>query len=588
MTGGTLTLNYTDDEGTRRSLDIDIVDTLQESLQKSCTIVPLVSQPIADTFAVDTKSLKVINISFKRNQPTSGMSNAAWLDRVEQALNRWQCKSDGFSLVYEPDADNPYIAEINENGYVKQFSYQISAGQNTIVKGNIEFHVGTMYVQTTPENPKIRDSEFSVRITDSLGSIPYTILGGGINCIESYKLCGGPESPFEYAQIVVPRNRLASVAPALVEEGGIVAGRNRVEINAIGRSNMTVTKCKMSNNRYTITAYCNADRLRGTMLFMDEYDTPEGIIRHILNNAEGRYGVSFSEEAGTLIMHYTPSNIGLLKFSAGKNVWYVLQVCAMCLGCRIFFADNKAYVIDMRLEGGSDMIQSAGTINLYDPNGNLSTVGTVSLGDEGLDTVINQLNVRATISATDENGNVIEGTVVGLIDPPCQDEKSVKMFDGRSGGTIFVDELTQLTEIPGEPVEDEGGEEGEEPVEPEPIQEATNQARTFGNNYISYRSEPQQSIEFTAREMYMDNVGAFWSPQYIPAARANKIIDDIDNVVISNESDLPNEEPKLQKLCLSTYERHYPQGTSTYIWGVMASIDLSSSTSQIVSTLNNG
>lgn len=576
MPGGQLILSYEDGS----SLEIGTVTTIQESLQKSCTVVPLVSMSMTDTFAVDMKSQKVINIQFMRNQPSSGLTNGEWVSAMLSALNRWQCETDGFSLRYIADDDNPYIAEINENGYVKSFSYQISAGQNTVVKGSLEFHVGTMYVTTAPKHERIYTSQFSLRMTDSNGIMPYSLISSedSLNCVESYTLCGGPESPFEYLSVVIPRNRLSSVAPALTEEDGIVAGRNTIELDAIGRSDMTVTKCKLSNNKYTITAYCNADRLRGCTLSEEENDTPEGIIRHILSDVEGRYGVSFTEDAGSLIMHYTPSNIGNLVFPIGKNVWYVLQVCAMCLGCRIFFANNCAYVVDMRLEGGSDMIETRGVLNLFSEDSNaIPTVNTPSLGDEGIDTIINSIQIRATKSARDEESNPTTDTEIGTV--TCEDESSIELYYTKSGGILSLEELKELEPIIEPPPE---GEEGEGTV----IQEALPQASTFGYNYISYRCEPQQSIEFTVKEMHKDNAGPYWASEFLPAARASRIDDPVDDVIITNMSDISGE-PMLQKLCLSTFERHYPQGTTTYTWGVMASIDLSSSTSQITTSISN-
>ena len=67
---------------------------------------------------------------------------------------------------------------------------------------------------------------------------------------------------------------------------------------------------------------------------------------------------------------------------------------------------------------------------------------------------------------------------------------------------------------------------------------------------------------------------------------AEQIYDDVNDVDVSNRSSI-DKEPVYQKLALSTYSRSYPEGKSTYTWGVLSTIDLSSNTSQITTSLGN-
>lgn len=594
MPGGTLSLSY----GTT-TISVSVPVTISESMQKSCTVVPLVSMGEDNTFAVESRSSKTIRISFQRVQPASGMTNADWIRAMEEAVNRWQCRTDGFRLRYVPDSDNPYVAPIDENGYIKSFSYRFAKGEPTRIVGDIEFHVGTMYCgsQARHTDSGKLQSDFRITMTDKNGVASYTLLGNNLktNCVESYTLSGGPESPFEFLKMVIPRNRLSEVASALTEEDGIVAGRNLVTIDAVGQSNMTVTKCKLNDSKYTITAYCNADKLRGVTLDSPIEGTPDTIIRSLLNRPQ--YGVTYVDDA--LVMEHQDIPAGNIRFSAGKNVWYVLQVAAMYMGCRIFFANNHAYVVDYRNENSS-VIDSCGDIELYPSSGNVSfTVNKASLGDEGMDTVVNKLQLRATISATDDDGNPTytdngdgtysANTTVGTIPITVRDEESnyYEMFGERTGNVISVEDLTNLT---GFSIEVEGDGNGDGEVgEDETMSVSfptTTQATTFGQNYIDYRKEPQQSIEFTVMEMFDMGNGPEWIPTYLPIARADSINDSMDEVIITNKSDLDGDK-MYQKLCLSTFEKNFPEGTTTYTWGVMASIDLSSSTSQIYTSLDN-
>ena len=595
--GGTLTLSYSGGS----TMEIGTVTTIQESLQKSCAVTPLVSMPITDTFAVESRCSKVINISFKRNSSDWSTSNASWIRSMERALDRWQCRTDGFKLRYEADPDNPYIAEINENGYVKSFIYRYSSGSPEVVEGSIEFHVGTMYCgsQARHNSDGVDQEDFFLSISDVNRSIDYTLIGNGLDnsYVESYTLCGGPQSPFEYMTITVPRNRLSELAPALTAEGGIVAGRNRVVLRGIGNAEMTVTKCKLRNNKYTITAYCDADVLRGTTLTSIVSGTPSEVIQIILN---GNYGVTYTTSRGNLIMDYeSDSEAGTLAFPQGRNAWYALQVAAMCMGCMIFFANNRAYVIDYRQDNPSN-IDECGDIDLYPDYGNVSmTTQTASLGDEGTDTIVNIVQYRAQVSVLDENGNPTytdhgEGAVprytanteldTGIWNGPGN-EDSVAMFKERTSNLISLEDLLETEPVVQEVPPPEGSPEGTEPTY-ETIIPGYSQASAFAKNYVSYRDEPQQSIEYTVKEMFDTNSGPRWSPMYLPASRADSIYDSADMVTISNKSEFDGS-AKYQKLFLSNYERHYPQGTTTYTWGVMASIDLSSSTSQIMTSLDN-
>ena len=608
MPGGTLTIFYSGGGTT----EVGSITTINESMQKSCTVVPLVSMHVDDTFAVESRSSKTVNISFKRNNSDWDMNNATWIRRMEAAVDRWQCETDGCTLTYTPDSDNPYIAAFDLNGYIKSFIYRYASGSPEVIEGSIEFHAGTMYSNSQPKHSSIarQQSQFSVMISDVTGAASFPLLGDDltINCIESYTLCGGPESPFEYLTMTVPRNRLAEVASPLVEENGIVAGRNTVSVRAVGECDMTVTKCKLRNNKYTITAYCNADKLRGVTLDVAMEDTPLQIITSILGNPA--YGVNFSVADGNLVLAYDPDslNVGRVSFARGRNAWYVLQVAAMLIGCRVFFANNKAYVVDFRMPdetGGVETLENG--INLYPTNTSI-TAGTVSLGDEGIDTIINKLQLTALKSTLNEDGtpkyvaqseadmsNLPDHTVIkdGYVIyneianiPVPDDEGSIAMFGERSA-SVHVEDLTQYEQIIAKvQVENPEDPEGDPIEEDKEIQQKTTQAEIFGQNLISYRNEPQQSIEFTIKEMHKVSNSPTWAPEYLPAARAAFINDRVDDVYISNESDLTHK-PKYQKLCLSTYERHFPQGTTTYTWGVMASIDLSSSTSQIMTSLDN-
>lgn len=575
--GGTLTLTY---QGT--TIGFGTITSVSPQFSKSCTVVPLVSLRMEDTFAVESSSTETYQFGFTYR----GDDMAAWYNGITDAVNRWQCRTNGFVLNYTPDADDPYIPAMrNVRGYVKEVNRLYSSTSNEVVSGTLTFQVGTMYVTTSnvPSGAQgVPQSGFSLFVSDAGGTM-YCLLGtsGGqsINCIESYTLTGGLEQPFEYLTVRIPKQRLSSVAPALVEENGIVAGKSRLSLDAVGLSDMTVTKCKLSNNTYTVTAYADSERLRGYSLRAIQAGSrsPARWISYILTS--GDFGVAYTE-GNTFLTSYRNDVTDTITFEEGTNVWYILQVCAMLLGARIFFADGNAYVVDYRT--GNDLVNHVdGGIDLYgDSRFENAVVDHVSLGDEGTDTIANRITIKYTSTVTSESGSTSE-----TIKNTWSDEESVKVFDEREGNTLSIPELTYTeTEVPPEADPDTG----EVPEGAEPTIEVRDLGEIWANNYLDYRSEPQQSISFTLKEMTEYDGEPTWRRTFDSCSRTDSITDTVDDVIITNSSDVEDSRtPVLQKLTLSTFERHYPEGTTTYTWGVMANIDLSTSTSQINTSLNN-
>lgn len=593
---GTLTLSYDGED----DIVIETVTSFGESFSKSGTVTPLVSMSVDDACGIESGSSKTYNISFTRKNPQSGSgsrgwSNATWLTRLTRAVNRWQCKTNGFNLTFTPDDDNPYIGPKSERGYVKNLIVRYRDDGNEILTGSLEFHVGTMMVRNPSSGEAaVNRSDFAIIMYTSDGSTPCPLMANlddeenGVNCIESYTLYGGLEQPFEYITMDIPKKKLAAVAPALTED--IVAGKNALVVNAIGKSNMTVTKCKLRNGTYSITAYTNLERIRGYKLSNGGSMTPYAWIRYILVE-DSTYGANLTDSGDEPTLHVAlqnnpVENSDLLYFESGTNVWYILQIAAMYLGARIFFAEDCAYLVDYRTTSHSETIgdpyKTYGDLDLYTTDSTdpiyARVTGNVSLGDEGVDTIINTISIYHSTEF---------GTVQNDASRICSDSASIRVFGEREGSTLYMPNLAQtpddqIPEEPTEPTDPEDPGTGEEL----PTITVYTQAQTFGDNYISYRREPQQSIEFTLKEFEQNGTRVVWRPFFNVSAMATSIIDTVNSVGINNQSVIDGT-TQTQLLTLSTYERHFPEGTTTYTWGVQANIDLSSSTSQILSNMGS-
>lgn len=627
------------DPSTGLEFDFGTVTNISETFQKSCSVTPIVTKPTQSAFPIESRTYKQIEVSFTRKSPpdaddssriSTKWSNANWISMIFKSLNRWQARTDGYRLYYAPAADNPYIAPIlgengtsYETGYIRNLSYRAVKGRPESIQGSFEFHIGTMRVKTSAStgNGYKRD-DFVISLSDAnrANDVPLLKLTEDreVNLVDSCVITAGPETPFEYAQITIPRKALSALYPQFADSAAIhnrvKAGRNRLNISLAGVSTMTVTKVKLSNNTLTLTAYCDAERIKGYTTSGTASRSPGDWVDHILTS--GYYGIAFkradiieSYSSPVKEVRYKAKENLLLTFEKGTNVWFILQVAAMICGARVFFAKNKAYVVDYR---SSTSVLSPTEIDLYGSSPGVgyagAVVGNVDLGDEGMDTVANIIKIKCTSPKVKDGRYIVSEDNV-------REEKTidytVKATDGtidiykeRDGGTFNILQLLQNenreelvyngslvengTETPdtGESGSEgsEGGDTGESP-KPEEVKDGIDefyeQAERFGSNYLAYVSEAQQTVTFTLRELMGQGTGS-WCPFFEPAAIASKIRDDANDIYVDNASETGSG-AKYQKLALKTFSRNYPECTTEYTWGVLASMDLSSSTSRIVS-----
>lgn len=425
------------------------------------------------------------------------------------------------------------------------------------------------------EASSVKKEDFQIFLSDMTGSYWYPLLydpegDDRQSCVESYVLEGGPESPFETLTLTLSKKKLSAQYPSLYQS--LKPGLNRIILNAVGRSNMTMVKMKLRKDTLTLTAYGDAEILKGTSLFMDGVMMPYDWIKDILTS--GQYGVQFAEGKSFLTsMVYatdTSDQTDLLYFQEGTNVWYVLQVCAMYMKCKIFFCDNKAFLIDYTQDFGSmhdGILFDYGPIDVRDRStsnpmfGRLT--GDVEMGDEGMDTVINRQDAKCS-STFQELRNDISASSGDF-------DASVSRYGSRAGQMLYLSNLVQTPS-------------GQDP-EPNIIY---NQASTFLHNFVEYRCEPQQSVSLSVKEMSKDDNGEIiWTPCFQMCSRVESISDDVNGIYVDNTSVLTPYGPKGNLLNMSSYQRSYPEGTTKYIFGIMANIDLSESTSTIVTQLGN-
>ena len=583
------------------------VTSFQYSFAKNVSLTPITSLPAECTFPMETSATLTYYLQFTRISPgdydddikgdSAKWCNAVWMDRVQSLANRWQAKSDGYLMEYvEPAYDgggvgieggiaNPHVMSIiRERVYIQQLEFAHSSGMSDTITGRLVLEVGSSRgnfktddalpwttssttssassasVAAMNTRQKASDKEMYVLLTNASRTNQYILLKGRgdtddtsyeINCIESYTVTGGPESPFESVSMVLSRKNVMTLYPDLAKaadgstsSGGILSGTSRLIINGIGSGTYIVTKCKMSRTTYTITAYCETELIRGMPIGSDVSSTPLVTIRNILR-------ARLQIDEGLITNCADKTNIQM-NFDTSVNAWVALQMCARALNAKIFFANNSVYVIDYTKLPASSGPPCFEGFELYpqDPTDMMyqNVIESVELGNEGIDTIENMCTIRYGEGASQTASNA----------------RSMELF-----GTVAVDiDISDYLSSTGS---------------------ASSLSQAIANTVVTYRAEPQQSIGFTVKERNPNEDGGWQSlfPIVCNVKSISSAADDVEITAYSvcgtdgggNSVHLP------QKLSLSTYERHFPAYTTEYWFGIANNVDLAQSTSQILTTI---
>ena len=541
------------------TIDFGSVNSVSTTYRKSVTVVPLVSLPMDSTFAVESSSDLTHSFRFTRKNGVDGKTNKKWYEELTEAMDRWQAKTNGFRLQFIPK-DNPNVMPLDINAFMKTCSREYKKGEPEQIYGSIDFYEGTMHLLSSPEGSDyILKSDFEIAMTSEAGVDWYVLYSEalGIDCMTTCTISGGMEQPFEYMTMTVPKTRLTKVAPGLVDH--VIAGKSKVLVNAIGRTSMVVASCELSNDDYRITAYCEAEALRGYTLETTSSMTPFEWISEVLTT--GKYGVSFVDGV-TFLYDVTPPTAmkDSIEFKEGTNVWYIVQICAVYMKAKIFFTENKAYLVDYTHDPNSMSTNNAkyskGRIELY-PSSKVDdpmyakVVGEAKLGKEGKYPTMNSVTI--TCQTQNDKEEWVSSSFTFTDDP------SIAFYETTVSAQYNIPELKQGAGF--------------------------NQAKTFAEGLFAYRRESVQSVEFTTREMYYPkNREPMWSAQFKTSLTIDAITSATDDFEIDNVSDI-SKKAVSQKLMLSTFTRNYPKFTTTYKFGMVSAVDLSSSTSEIRTAL---
>jgi len=376
-----------------------------------------------------------------------------------------------------------------------------------------------------------------------------------ISCVNSYEVTGGVTQPFETINLTISQRRLAQMIPEDRFIDNIIPSKTMIRVNGYGSSTFIVSKVRVggkgADRVCEIEAIAQSQQYLSSTTKSDytEATLPLGIIEGILIGQE--YGqestpLTFGSEA--VFKSYDPANNdwgGAVFFPRGTNVWRVLQICALRLGCKIWFEGENAYIVDFRPTSpvaGNIAPSPFGDISLHSEDSELSSavLGSAEIKDDGIDSVINIQTIRHS------GGEATYPIPIGT-DPPTSD--SIEFFGEREGRRL------NIPEVDGDV------------------------ALIIAQTLVSYREDMQRSIKFSMKEV--GNMG--WEAAFPPVSTLSEIRDELNDMIIDNESPSSNDEVRPQYLFLSEYTRHYPEGYTDYTWGKIANVDLPQALSSLMS-----
>lgn len=614
-TEGSLTLTINGGSTQYPQLISDVVTSITDSVSASVTRVPIVTFKADQAFAFDTGTTSSMSFSITRMNPAdpddspSNTNSRTWSNkRFEKELvryiDRWQAETDGCQLVFEPFTSGQRTIE--ENVYLSSISISVEKGIAETLYISLDVDVGTMTARAVPIIRKSTVSgyldpvywnESVVTMTSSDGVSNYVLYLGvenQWNCVSSYSVKCGPEQAFPSLILNISKKNLSAVAPDLVDD--IIAGKNRIMIYGVGRGEYVVTKTYSSGQNYKITAYSVYEQYSASPVSLigedftfgdvpgTKFKTPFDMLVGILTDAIS-YGTEeiskISFNLDKIVYCYRKVNNEwsneLCQFSASQDAWYVMNVCALRLGCKIWFMDDKVYIVDLSIDNPNSPDVACSTNfaffdmdtlylnrNGYYPlNPSASEIafmqsvcGDTELGDEGADVLRNFTVVKNNTpdpAYTDSDD--------GLIDA------SRRKF-GIKRTEYVVSEIS--------------------------IQDAYAIAYNTDMRYC----DSEQSIGFRLSETHYDepeegeeDKGRYWQPYFPQLARVSTIFDYSKDLMISNKPNFsgPGVPKRMRnKLTLSTAEYHFPEGYTEYWFGVISPANLTQGTSIINNIVYNG
>ena len=442
------------------------------------------------------------------------------------------------------------------------------------------------------------------------------------NCVSSYTLFTGSEQPFEYVEIELSKKQLSVVAPDLMNR--IIAGKNIVTLIGPGQGQYIVTSCKKSDTTWTIIAYSVSEQIRSltttSEITLDAYGTPydilvdqalDGFSRLAMDNMPApvqSVAALFYKDRNSwkpeTLPTSDPGDPKPLTFARGTSVWYLISVCALKLGCKIWVSDGTLYVIDPSIiRSNPDDVNSNiavtpaelttteidtiylnrnGPYPLRLTEGQEALLSNIvnlpKIGKEGQEVlrnkVIIEFNEKNDARIADDRGIVSAGQVGEGTKKGTAESGNDK--DLVNGSLAYFDTKSFTTSIP------EFGYEN---------------AKVVADQIAEMYCDAETSISFSVRELFEETkeVGSegetvtvrTWKPTFGQLTHIHNIYDYSNDLVVSTKVNFNRSVKMPSKGMLSYIEYKFPEHVTTYTFGVSTPTDMAQNNSIIKNAINN-
>ena len=183
----------------------------------------------------------------------------------------------------------------------------------------------------------------------------------------------------------------------------IIAGRNIVTLIGPGQGQYIVTSCKKSSTVWTVTAYSISEQIRSlttsSEIQITSYATPFDAITGLAMDAFSRispnenrsFSIPPAPVQGVAALFRKANNrweteadlpgSGTLRFGKGESVWYIISVCALKLGCKLWVADGTLYVVDTSIISSNPVEDD--TYQVTPSSLNFTDIDTIYLNTSG-------------------------------------------------------------------------------------------------------------------------------------------------------------------------------------------------------------
>lgn len=172
---GQFELRWSEAGGTQ-ILDMGVPTGFSPQFSKSISKFPLVTRSYTDTVGIEARTTLHLQITYTRKEPISTddnstdstkWSNERWIEGVNEAMDRWQVMSDGFTIVFNTQSLTPSkdrnedlyyrpvysgFPAVVRNGYISSLSVKYKEGIPDVLTGDVTVSIGSM----TVKNKRVR------------------------------------------------------------------------------------------------------------------------------------------------------------------------------------------------------------------------------------------------------------------------------------------------------------------------------------------------------------------------------------------------------------------------------------------------